>query len=452
VQRRKYCRHYIMQLGQILRIFRDKGCNKVVAKILAANDNSKNQVYFSPDFSFLNIFPNLNIVPCDTGSHGAVLKAALPFWWVDASGAEFSAPAAQIILYPQYTEVRFSGFLKGCRGAPSALMTQRSAGRLLLLGICPDGRVFGHVSSARDELTAEFVSHTEYSSHGVFTDVPLPGQANDTRQALLHELKRITDLSWIDSKRLTSEGLSIEYRAPNGGGYTLEAELRIKPNGVSEPDFLGWEVKQHRVTSFRRFNIGVITLMTPEPTGGLYQSAGAEAFVRTYGYPDQSGIQDRLNFGGRHAYGIQQPLTGLELQLRGYDISSGIITSSTGSLVLCDAAGNEAASWSFAGLMRHWNRKHNKTVYVPSRTRLHDGIRQYWFGHIVCLGEGTEFPAFLRQVALGRIYYDPGIKVENASSPTPSIKKRSQFRIKTQELSTLYRTFGAVDVLNQDGN
>jgi hypothetical protein len=29
----------------------------------------------------------------------------------------------------------------------------------------------------------------------------------------------------------------------NCGGYTLEAELGATPNGYSEPDFMGWEIK-----------------------------------------------------------------------------------------------------------------------------------------------------------------------------------------------------------------
>lgn len=441
-----------MNLDQILEIFRGKGCQKVIGKTLAANDNSKNQVYFGPDFSFLNIFPNLDISPYSTGSHGDVFKAPLPFYWVDAAGSHFPAPHAQIILYPQYPEVRFSGFLLGCRNAPSSLMTQRFPGRLLLMGICADGKVFGFVAAPDDELAVEYASKTGLQAHGVFVDIPLPGQAPDSRQALLAELKRIHLLSWIDSKRLSSDGQVIAYRAPNGGGYTLEAELGITPNGVSDPDYLGWEVKQHKVTNFRSINVGVITLMTPEPTGGLYQSAGADSFVRAYGCPARSGIPDRLNFVGRHFCGIRLPRTSLELQLRGYDSTSGIITSNTGAIVLCDTAGNEAASWSFIGLMRHWNRKHNKAVYVPSQNRQHNGIRQYRYGSTVNLGEGTEFSMFLQQVALGRVFYDPGIKVEHASSPNPHVKKRNQFRIRTQNLGLLYRAFAPVNMLNCDGN
>lgn len=54
-----------------------------------------------------------------------------------------------------------------------------------------------------------------------------------------------------------------------------------------EPDFRGWEVKQHSVTNFPRADSGTaITLMTPEPTDGFYKDRGVEAFIRWFGSPD----------------------------------------------------------------------------------------------------------------------------------------------------------------------
>ena len=46
----------------------------------------------------------------------------------------------------------------------------------------------------------------------------------------------------------------------------------IIPNGRSEPDYMGWEMKA--------YSSGRITLMTPEPDGGMYGEAGVKAFVR----------------------------------------------------------------------------------------------------------------------------------------------------------------------------
>jgi hypothetical protein len=52
--------------------------------------------------------------------------------------------------------------------------------------------------------------------------------------------------------------------------------LGISPNGRSEPDYLGWELKAYSGSR--------ITLMTPEPNGGLYGEKGVAEFLRTYGY------------------------------------------------------------------------------------------------------------------------------------------------------------------------
>ena len=87
--------------------------------------------------------------------------------------------------------------------------------------------------------------------------------------------------------------------ARNGGGYTLEAELGISPNGYAEPDFMGWEVKQYGVRDFERYTAKrPVTLMTPEPTGGVYRDEGVEVFLHRFGYPDKAGKAGRINFGG----------------------------------------------------------------------------------------------------------------------------------------------------------
>lgn len=46
-------------------------------------------------------------------------------------------------------------------------------------------------------------------------------------------------LSKIDSKRLNANGDFVACEASQCGGYTLEAELGIIPNGKAEPDYLG---------------------------------------------------------------------------------------------------------------------------------------------------------------------------------------------------------------------
>jgi hypothetical protein len=65
----------------------------------------------------------------------------------------------------------------------------------------------------------------------------------------------------------------------------------------------------------------------------------------------------------------------------------------------------------------------------------------------VRLCEGTDFLRFLRASADGKVYYDPGIKLENASDPQrKKTKRRSQFRIKSRDIAILYKNIAPVDV------
>jgi hypothetical protein len=64
--------------------------------------------------------------------------------------------------------------------------------------------------------------------------------------------------------------------------------------------------------------------------------------------------------------------------------------------------------------------------------------QQYSYGSKVRLGEDTDFLRFLKAMADRNVYYDPGIKLEGASTVSPRVKRRSQFRIKSADLSMLY--------------
>jgi len=219
--------------------------------------------------------------------------------------------------------------------------------------------------------------------------------------------------------------------------------LDIVPNGFSEPDYLGWEVKQFGVSRFPSVGAKPTTLMTPEPNGGFYVERGAIEFVRNYGYRDKSGKDDRFNFGGKHVINKKHNLTGLTLNLIGFDPEKSIITDADGAVILSDGSDNIAASWSFAKLMDHWKRKHSQAVYVPSMSRknIDLGLVEYCYGNRIELGEGTTFELILSAMQLGSVFYDPGIKLENASSQRPAIKRRSQFRVNHKELPNLYKKY-----------
>lgn len=434
-----------MNLKNLAALFADAKCKKLYAKKLADNDNSKNQVYFGPGFQALNLFPNEGVIS-DSSLKNPIFKAKLRFGWLLENGAIAEAPRAQLILYPQYPEVRFSGFLQGCSVPPSELMAKREQGRILFLGVTENRQVIGFVVSPDSLIARELHTLTAEPAAGVFHEITLPNIVGDTdsRIKLLAELHRINRLGWIDSKQLDSEGQFKPCNAVQCGGYTLEAELGIPKNSSTEPDYLGWEVKQHTVSNFNRMSSGAITLMTPEPTGGFYKERGVEAFIRKFGYPDQRGRVDRMNFGGIHKVGERHHNTHLTMTLEGYDAERQRITDTSGNIALVSDRGVVAASWAFSGLLEHWSRKHTKAAYVPSQCRK-DPAWQYHYGDKVRLAQGADSLRLLRALNEGAVYYDPGIKLENVSGKSTT-KRRSQFRIASKSINALYDTVDVVEV------
>ena len=438
-----------MNLQQLKELFVSRGVKRLLAKELSPNDNNKNQPYFGPDFTALNLFPAKQ-VDADGSKN---IKAKLDFGWLLPSGEVIKAPSAQLILYPKYPEVRFSGFLEGCKSsAPlwesmKSLMKQRAVGRILFLGVTDD-QIFGFVVAGNSSIAIE-LALGDTPDAGVFhtLSLQLPSGMLDSRTVLLSELGRIHRKGWIDSKQLHSSGRCIPCNAPQGGGFTLEAELKISKNSNAEPDFMGeWEIKQHTVSSFLRPASGKpITMMTPEPTGGFYKEKGVEEFVRKFGYKDRNGREDRLNFGGKYTYGNRLPLTGLRILFTGYDLEKTRITDAGGAIILVNDDDVIAASWDFAGLIAHWSRKHAKAVYVPSKMRSSPD-RQYCYGGMVRLAEQTDSLRLLGSVAAGVLYYDPAIKLEQASSRRPHYKTRSQWRVPSRGISHLYEKVEVVAV------
>jgi hypothetical protein len=429
----------IFSVDQLKAAMRDVGVRHLYAKELAPNDNSKNQPYLGSSLEVVNLLPVLT-VSAARSERGEMFKAQLPFSWLTADGNVVPAPGAQLIVYPQYPEVRLSGFLRGSHGAPNDVMTSRQAGRTLYLGVTADRSIVAWATFSADH--ARYVASLSTPATGVLKQVPI-FQADGSRGHLLSRLADIAAAQWLPSQRLHSNGALGPCKGSNCGGYTLEAHFGIVPNGRAEPDFEGWEIKAHSVASFDRCEIGQLTLMTPEPTGGLYRDRGPLEFVRTYGYPDRSGIQDRLNFSSPHRTGVKNLRTGLMLVVSGF--SDGAVTDADGNFSLVTKDGEVAASWRFTSLLEHWNKKHSKAVYVPYLSRITD-IKQYRYGHLIRLGEGTDFGRFLSALASGRVCYDPGIKVENSTGPSPALKRRSQFRIRSADLSSLYQRFETIDL------
>lgn len=433
-----------LSLEQLRAMMSALGVTQLLLKELAPNDNSKNQPYVSRgDLTAINILPagNFEITQSDRGNR--IMKASMPFEWLQPDGTSNPAPNAKLILYPQYPEIRFSGFLLGAVNAPNTVMTTRIPGRRLFFGITSDRRVIGWAAGPDSQLARDIPALGELEKLGVLKVIPL--HAISGRELLIEQLRRIHLLNWIASKRLNRDG-TVSFSAQNGIGFTLEAELGIPQNGRSEPDFEGWEIKASQVKRYDRVPPGtVITMMTPQPDGGLYKT-DFSSFMRRFGYADRAGRPDRINFGGVHVVGSKHHLTSLTPTLEG--VTNGKITDLGGKYSLLADDGTEAASWSFAKLLEKWNRKHAQAAYVPGEVRTAPE-KQYRYGRTVRLGRGTSFDLFIRALSNGSVVYDPGVKIEGVSTTSPRAKHRSQFRTTSGQLASLYQEMDNVSLLTK---
>lgn len=447
-----------IDLAKVFSMFLDNGVTEVLYKVLPRNANSKNQVYLASDFSELGKIPSGAVTAHQStsrkrGKQKAVFRSALMFYWLDRNGVPHHAPKAQLIFYPQYPEVRLSGFLQGCRNAPTSLWVKERRGevpdRILLLGIGVEHKIVAITLPPESPAAKEIRATEPHSAYGALSILLLPGQEEEN--GFLELMRALCDIyrrSWLPSTRLNSDGQFVPCKAPNCNGNTLEALLGIRSNGYSLPDFRGWEVKARQVSNVDKPGKSKVTLFTPEPSDGMYKTAGVTAFLRRYGYPDTKGRADRLNVGGIYRVGSPpHPRTGLRLVLDGFNAYTKEYAS-TGAIHLLDNKDNVAAAWPFTKLLDHWKIKHAHAVFVPAQRREVPNL-EYRFGCRVLLGEGAEFALLLSAVNEGRVYYDPGIKLEDASTQSPKQKKRSQFRVSSSDLGGLYQSSRIVDACEE---
>jgi MvaI/BcnI restriction endonuclease family len=429
----------------LIQAMRSLGAVNLLCKPLAENDNTKQQIYLGGSYEVLKQLP-FSEMRSEPGVKRQNFKASLNFFWINENAQMEQATGAQLILYPDYPEVRLSGFLRGCSIAPSALLqpvpkearlhNNGSDGRYLFLGVTAENKILAYLSPTGSTISAEMTKRIQDGHcklNGVLYLIPNTNQI-DSRTILLARLREIHQAGLHQSKRLDKQGIAIPYKAQNGGGYTLEALLGIKPNSQAAPDFMGWEVKAYSGSR--------ITLMTPEPDSGYYGENGAEAFIRKYGRQLDG---DRMYFTGTHKVGSSCASSGQTLLLTGFNSGSSKIVDVDGGIRLTDTQGNISASWSFNELIAHWCRKHAQAVYVPYK-KSPEIPPEYHYKSPVLLGEETEFSLFLSAMERGDVVFDPASKVEYASTPKSQVKARSQFRVTLKKLPKLYKKFEAVDV------
>ena len=434
------------------------GVVRLLFKVLSTNDNSKQQIYLGSGYDSLKMIPGgeLHAEPGLSRKHGAsprqIIKSALDFWWLNDDGESVRAPHAQLILYPQYPEVRMSGFLKGCAASPGALMSSRTAGRILFLGITEGGRIFGWLEDAGSAIANEAMQWIEtgevHRLSPVFVEIPLQPAASSSRDILCYKLLEICQTGWIASFRLGAHGEYIPYGAVNGAGYTLEGMFGITPNGIPLPDFLDWELKACTTSRWPRLNESArITLMTPELTTGLY-TRDLEQFRERYAISKGEGV---FYFTGTRRAGEHREDDRLFLEVRGIVGGKIVDPAGAGIFLIDEQNGEIAAGWTATGLLEHWKHKHGHTAYVPCEKKNEDGNTFYRYSHVVRLGEGADFSLILQAIASGNIYHDPGVKFTRRLNGTWQTHRRNQFRTTAGKICNLYKRCEDVDLLASSG-
>jgi hypothetical protein len=193
-----------MNFKKLKKLIHDLGGKKIYVKRLAENDNSKNQVYLGSSFDVLNIFPIEEIYSDETGGWKRErFKASLNFNWISEDGELLKAPNSQLVLYPKYPEVRFSGFLANCSYPPD-LMRHRMEDRLMIFSVIKTGEIVGFVDGPDSEISQELKNLTDLEKHGVFNILQI--KEGDNKTLLLNAIKGIHQKAWINSKKLNKRG------------------------------------------------------------------------------------------------------------------------------------------------------------------------------------------------------------------------------------------------------
>jgi hypothetical protein len=438
----------VVSWAQLEARFVDRGVRQVQVKYLSRNHNSKNQIAgLGSDLSAMgHLYPG----PVTNHSAGSrkpkagapIYRSFLPWVWFSEHGLS-PAPETKLIYYPQYPEIRLSGFLDGSPHAPNELLTANNVpgsrgqelGRILVFGPGEGRKVYAALVTA-DSPAAAFLERLRPAG-GRMAQILLSDPQLSSKDLLFRELAQISRKEWIRSYRLRPDGSTEDCTGTNCHGVTLESELGITGNGRAAPDFLDWEVKAHIVAHLRSHLSSKITLLTPNPDSGTVKEKGTTWVTQTYGTHNVPA--GRFDLAGVHKAGVPNSKTGLEFGLHGFDPVSEKITGD-GFLYLRDpAAEDDVARWSFAKLLTHWQAKHAKTVFVPSvNNRLKPA--KFSYGRHLYIGEGTSFLHFLKAVSDGVVALDPGLNTK-LEAEVWKAHTRYQFRTSLTQASVLYRSF-----------
>lgn len=425
----------MLTLDNLKTILKQLGATEFLYKYLSDNDNSKNQIYLSGSYEALQLLPYGEIYS-EEGTKRPTFKAPLELYWLSDTGETELAPNSKLILYPKYPEIRLSGFLSNCSIAPKKYLqpkeraerTKSYDGRVLILCVV-NQRIIAYLAPPSSPISNYLFSRPV---DGVFGHEPI--DTVDAKIELLRILKHAYDTNPHRLVRMFPDGVIRPYSERNAAGYTLEAQFGIVPNGIPEPDFMDWELKC--------YNKNVLTLMTPQPNGGLYWEIGNRNFVKKYGHLTQDGS---MYFTGPYTceskpvYGVSR-----KMLITGFDVESKKITDANGAIHLVENGDTELASWSFSHILNHWKNKHNKVCYVKYQNHVSYDSSEGKINFLpkILLCQGTSPIKLLESISANIVYYDPGSKISSSGEQ----KARSQYRVHENMIPCLYDFSEHVDL------
>lgn len=435
---------------QVFTLLQSKGVSAALIKPLAEKqDNEKNQIYiYSGSGSVLEKIGQ--VLPMRISRRGASRSTSKtrsldgsPIWegsidwnWLSIDGNYKIAPNTKAIFYFQFPEVRLSGFLSACPGAPDALRRihqPRFGKRILVFGVGYENNVFALVVTEHTDPSLFPIPNFE--RHPTLPAFLLKTLAQNAFSELLEDLRHIRRQGWHISRILQNTvGPPKPFKGTQGGGYTLEALLGIPSNPSKVADRDGIEIKSFSSTK--------VSLMTPVPDGGVQAEEGLLNFLKRFGRQSRND-PELFQFNGWHKYLKRNPTTGLTLTVFGYTKERGFLSNETDVRVGLISDSNEVAcSWSYIRLFESWNRKHNRAAYVSSEKRndARSSVRQsYAFGKTVYLCERTSSRLLLDAIISGDVVYDPGDT--SKSNKTQKPKPRPQWRLgNINKLTCLYES------------
>lgn len=449
-------------IEQVRDEFTAAGAKVVWAKLMGRNNNSKQQVWLAGDPSDLSFLP-LGVPSYNEGTSRKkkagplVVRIPVSWNWIVPGVGRFLAPDAKLCYYPQYPEVRFSGFLRGCSMAPNELMSPSKRGfeegRVLFFATVDiDGEhptVVAMVVGAPSPAAA-YMYALGADAAGKPKPVVSPGmQVLDEISVLENALKGFVGEKIVPC-RLLGDGTVIRpYIAQNAAGFTLEAEMGVGENSVPGPDFDVWELKAIKQVNLLKRHNHKVTLFTPQPDRGWITEHPQTDFVLRYGHVYKTNEQGKpvsyyFTSGDFEGIGTDKPSARLRMQIEGFRNSKDFDPS--GMIELVDKeTGEVAAGWSFMKLLDHWQRKHNRAAYVPYAKEGDGESTLLEFGPLITLGISTSFGLFLQAFSEGKVVFDPGDKaVLRDGKWVPH--SRSQFRINLFDIGAIYQETRFIDI------